>query len=110
MQPHQFIERWRNTTFGERQAAQSFFNDLCALVDHPTPAAYGNPDAFTFEKWVPGGFADAYYRGAFRLGVQDRLECGAGLWHEPTCSATQVHLKTPPLLIVSSFKHHTDTD
>ena len=63
--PPEFIARWRDAGFGERQGAQPFFSDLCGLVGHPTPAAYGNPDAFTFEKWVPGGFADAYFEERF---------------------------------------------
>ena len=102
MQPHQFIERWRNTTFGERQAAQSFFNDICALVDHPTPAAYANPDVFTFEKRVPGGSADAYYEEHFGWEFKARdagLDDGLN-----QLLRYQVHLKTPPLLIVSSFR------
>ena len=102
MQPHQFIERWRNTTFGERQAAQSFFNDICALVDHPTPSAYANPDVFTFEKRVPGGSADAYYEEHFGWEFKTRdagLDDGLN-----QLLRYQVHLKTPPLLIVSSFR------
>lgn len=63
--PPEFIERWSNAGFGELQGAQSFFNDLCGLVGHPTPASYGNPEAFTFEKAVPGGFADAYFEEHF---------------------------------------------
>ena len=63
--PAQFIARWQNAGFGEKQGAQSFFNDLCALVGHPTPAAYGDPDAYTFEKRIPIGWADAYFEGHF---------------------------------------------
>ena len=102
MQPQQFIERWRNTTFGERQGAQSFFNDLCALAGHPTPAEFGNPDAFTFEKWVPGGFADAYFDEHFGWEfktLESELDYGLN-----QLLRYQVHLKTPPLLIVSSFR------
>ncbi len=65
MQPEEFIAKWRDVTFGERQASQEMFLDTCALIDHATPVAYGNPDAFTFEKWVPGGFADAYLESRF---------------------------------------------
>ena len=63
--PREFTGRWRDAGFGERQGAQSFFNDLCGLVGHATPAGYGDPEAFTFEKWVPGGFADAYFEEHF---------------------------------------------
>ena len=102
MTPREFIERWRNASFGERQGAQSFFNDLCAVVGHPTLAAYGDPDRFTFEKWVPGGFADAYFEEHFgwEFKGQDAQLDGA----LDQLLRYQVHLKTPPLLIVSSFQ------
>ena len=102
MEPQQFIEKWRNTNFGERQGAQSFFNDLCALVGHKTPADFGNPDAFTFERWVPGGFADAYFEEHFGWefkALDSQLDDAMN-----QLLRYQVHLKTPPLLIVSSFR------
>ena len=102
MKPPQFIAKWRNVEFGEKQASQEMFLDLCALVGHPTPVAYGNPDAFTFEKWVPGGFADAYLEDRFGWefkGSDDQLP---GAFNQ--LLRYQVYLKTPPLLIVSSFQ------
>ncbi|MXZ92880.1 MAG: class I SAM-dependent DNA methyltransferase [Chloroflexi bacterium] len=102
MAPQDFIARWRNAGFGERQGAQSFFNDLCGLVGHPTPASFGSPEAFTFEKAVPGGFADAYfeYHFGWEFKGQDAQLDGAF----DQLLRYQVHLKTPPLLIVSSFQ------
>ena len=102
MEPKQFIDKWRRTTFGERQGAQSFFNDICALVDHPTPAEFGNPDIFTFEKWVPGGFADAYYEDHF--GWEFKSSDADLNYGMNQLLRYQIHLKTPPLLIVSSFR------
>ena len=102
MTPQAFIAKWRNVEFGEKQASQEMFLDLCALVGHPTPVAYGNPDAFTFEKWVPGGFADAYLEDRFGWefkGSDDQLP---GAFNQ--LLRYQVYLKTPPLLIVSSFR------
>ena len=99
--PQEFIERWSNAGFGERQGAQSFFNDLCALVGHPTPASFGNPEAFTFEKAVPGGFADAYFEEHFGWEFKGRDAQLDGAFDQ--LLRYQVHLKTPPLLIVSSF-------
>ena len=61
MQPQEFVAKWHNVTVNESQGAQTFFNDICALVDHPDIVSIGNPDVFTFEKWVPGGFADACF-------------------------------------------------
>ena len=100
--PQEFIARWHDAGFGERQGAQSFFNNLCGLVGHPTPAAFGNPEAFTFEKAVPGGFADAYLEDRFGWefkGSDDQLP---GAFNQ--LLRYQVYLKTPPLLIVSSFR------
>ena len=102
MNPQQFIAKWRGVEFGEKQASQEMFLDLCALVGHPTPVAYGNADAFTFEKWVPGGFADAYLENRFGWefkGGDDQLP---GAFNQ--LLRYQVYLKTPPLLVVSSFR------
>ena len=99
--PAQFIARWQDAGFGERQGAQSFFNDLCALVGHPTPAAYGEPEVFTFEKAVPGGFADAYFEEHFGWEFKGRDAQLEGAFDQ--LLRYQVHLKTPPLLVVSSF-------
>ena len=100
--PHEFIERWSNAGFGERQGAQSFFNDLCGLVGHPTPAGYAHPEAFTFEKAVPGGFADAYFEEHFGWEFKGQDAQLDGAFDQ--LLRYQVHLKTPPLLIVSSFQ------
>lgn len=78
------------------------FLDLCALVEHPTPGDYGDPDIFTFEKWIPGGSADAYLEGHFGWEFKSRdsqLDEGMN-----QLLRYQVYLKTPPLLIVSSFR------
>ncbi len=102
MRPEEFIAKWSGTSFGERQGAQSFFNDICALAEHPTPAEFGNPDVFTFEKRVPGGFADAYFEEHFGWefkGSDAELNSAMN-----QLLRYQVHLKTPPLLIVSSFR------
>ena len=102
MTPQEFAGRWHDAGFGERQGAQSFFNDLCDLVGHATPAAYSDPEAFTFEKWVPGGCADAYFEEHFGWefkGQDAQLDSAFD-----QLLRYQVHLKTPPLLIVSSFE------
>ena len=102
MQPQEFVAKWRNVDFGEKQASQEMFLDLCALVDHPSPVTYGDKDAFTFEKWVPGGFADAYLEGHFGWEFKgDDSELDGAL---NQLLRYQLHLKTPPLLIVSSFR------
>ena len=101
MQPEEFVAKWRNVQFGEKQASQEMFLDICVLAEHDTPVAFGNPEVFTFEKWVPGGFADAYYEEHFGWEFKgDDADLDAGL---NQLLRYQVHLKTPPLLIVSSF-------
>ncbi len=101
MTAREFVERWSNAGFGERQGAQPFFIDLCAVIGHPTPAAYGHPEAFTFEKSVPGGFADAYFEEHFGWEFKGQDAQLDGAFDQ--LLRYQVHLKTPPLLIVSSF-------
>ena len=100
--PQEFAGRWHNAGFGERQGAQSFFNDLCGLVGHPTPAGYGDPEAFTFEKTVPGGSADAYFEEHFGWEFKGQDTQLDGAFNQ--LLRYQLHLKTPPLLIVSSFE------
>ena len=63
--PQQFCAKWRDVNFGEKQASQELFLDICRLVGHPTPVEFSDRDAFTFEKRVPGGFADAYLENKF---------------------------------------------
>ena len=102
MDPGDFIAKWKDTNFGEKQASQPMFMDICKLVGHPDPVEYGDKDAFTFEKWVPGGFADAYLEGCFGWEFKGSDDDLADALNQ--LLRYQVHLKTPPLLIVSSFR------
>ena len=102
MQPQEFVDKWQNVNFGEKQASQEMFLDICSLVDHPSPVSYGNPEAFTFEKWVPGGIADAYFEDHFGWEFKGSDSDLDGALTQ--LLRYQVHLKTPPLLIVSSFR------
>ena len=102
MTPQEFIAKWQDNTFGEKQGSQEMFIDICHLVGHPTPGELGNKDVFTFEKTVPTGTPDAYLQGHFGWefkGSDAQLD-GALL----QLLRYQVYLQTPPLLIVSSFK------
>ena len=102
MQPQEFVAKWRNVNFTEKQASPEMFLDICALVEHPTPVALGNSEVFTLEKWVPGGFADAYLEGKFGWEFKGSDSDLDGALNQ--LLRYQVHLKTPPLLIVSSFR------
>ena len=100
--PHQFITKWTARGFGERQAAQTWFLDLLRLVGHPDPIEYNDRDNFTFEKPVPGGFADAYLAGHFGWEFKGREADLPDAFNQ--LLRYQVYLRTPPLLIVSSFQ------
>ena len=102
MTPQEFIRKWRGTTFGERQAAQAWFLDLLKVVGHPDPIEFGEPDRFTFEKAVPGGFADAYLEGCFGWEFKGSDAQLPGAFDQ--LLRYQVYLRTPPLLVVSSFQ------
>ena len=71
MDPIAFQQKWIGATLTECSAAQSHFNDLCAVVGHPTPIAMDpTGDTFIFErgaaKSIGGqGWADVWYRGHF---------------------------------------------
>jgi hypothetical protein len=69
--PHEFIRKWKPVALTERAAAQSHFNDLCALLGHDDPIG-ADPlgEWFTFEKGViksggGDGFADVWKRNHF---------------------------------------------
>ncbi|MDM8518542.1 hypothetical protein QUF64_00740 [Anaerolineales bacterium HSG6] len=71
--PQEFVAKWGRATFfqlTEIQSAQTHFNDICALVGHPDPIAFGDKDIFSFEaaNIKPDGRkgrADVFYRGRF---------------------------------------------
>ena len=71
MTPQQFVTKWSSIKLKETAAAQSHFNDICALVGHPDPAtADRKGEFFTFEastdKTTGGrGRADVWYKGRF---------------------------------------------
>lgn len=102
LRPERFINKWMSVQFGEKQAAQEMFIDICRMVGHATPGEYGDREAFTFEKWVPGGFADAYLEERFGWEFKGSDADLDGAMNQ--LLRYQVHLKTPPLLIVSSFR------
>ena len=102
MRPEDFIAKWLPSEFGEKQASQEMFLDICRLVGHPTPGEFGDSQVFTFEKWVPGGFADAYLEERFGWEFKGSDADLDGAMNQ--LLRYQVHLKTPPLLIVSSFR------
>ena len=53
----QFIAKWRHVDLKERSAAQEHFLDLCAVFDHPTPAAADPTGAMRVRLFVRGAEA-----------------------------------------------------
>lgn len=71
MNPGEFIQKWSRIQIKETAASQSHFNDVCTLVDHPTPTqADPAGQYFTFEAATAKasgqkGRADVWYKGKF---------------------------------------------
>ena len=105
--PQEFVNKWQQTTLKERSASQSHFNDICALLGHPTPVE-DDPtgERFTFEagaaKQSGGqGWADVWKKGFFAWEYKgkhadlDKAYNQLLLYREA--------LQNPPLLIVSDL-------
>lgn len=114
MTPQDFIAKWRNGG-DERRDFQSFFDDLCRLMNHPTPRE-ADPEHkwFTYEygasKTSGGeGWADAWKRGYFGFEAK-----GTGKDLGKAYAQLKMYadaLENPPLLIVSDlqrFEIHTN--
>lgn len=114
MTPQDFIAKWRNGG-DERRDFQSFFDDLCRLIGHPTPRE-ADPEHkwFTYEygasKTSGGeGWADAWKRGFFGFEAK-----GTGKDLSKAYAQLKMYadaLENPPLLIVCDlqrFEIHTN--
>ncbi len=108
MTPDEFIAKWKGSTLSESQAAQSHFNDLCAFLDEPTPAA-ADPKGewFCFERGATKttggeGWADVWKRGHFGWEYKGKRK-------DLTAAFVQLQqyalaLENPPLLVVSDME------
>ena len=101
MQAEHFIATWENTTLNEEQGAQSWFNDLCDIIDHPKPMGELNGLTYAFEQRVETGKADAYYENHF--GWEFKTHEGQLDEAMRQVLGYSMYLKTPPLLVVSAF-------
>lgn len=114
MTPQDFIAKWKNGG-DERRDFQSFFDDLCRLMNHPTPRE-ADPDHkwFTYEygasKTSGGeGWADAWKQGYFGFEAK-----GTGKDLGKAYAQLKMYadaLENPPLLIVCDlqrFEIHTN--
>ena len=101
MTPSDFINKWENTKLNEEQGAKSWFNDLCRLVGHAEPMGKLNGLIYTFEHRIETGKADAFYENHFGWEFKTReSQLKEGMRQVVGYS---MYLKTPPLLIASSF-------
>jgi len=106
MTPNNFAAKWQ-AGGDERRDAQSFFDDLCRLVEHKTPRE-ADPEHswFTYEygvgKAVGGrGFADAWKKGYFGWEAK-----GTGRNLQDAYAQLKMYaddLQNPPLLVVSDL-------
>jgi type II restriction/modification system DNA methylase subunit YeeA len=101
MTPAQFIARWKGSPLSERAGAQSYFNDLCAMLGVPTP---NDPERYCFERGAARtgsgrGWADVWLRGHFAWeNKKPGEDLGKALKQLMTYALA---LDNPPLLVVS---------
>ena len=107
MTPEEFIAKWRVVELKERSASQSHFNDLCALVDEPTPTdADPAGEWYCFERGARkdsggDGWADVWKRGCFAWEYKGRRADLDAAFNQLRQYAFA--LENPPLLIVSDM-------
>ncbi len=108
MTPQEFVATWENSTLTERASAQTHFNDLCRLLDVPTPIeADPTGEHYTFERHVQkaargSGFADVWKRNAFAWEYKaPRRDLGDAYRQ---LLLYRDDLGNPPLLIVSDIQ------
>ncbi len=108
MQPRDFITKWSESTLSERQAAQSHFLDLCALLGEQGPAeADPSGETYAFEKGAQkttgrSGWADVWKKGHFAWEYK-----GPGSNLDAAYAQLQQYapaLDNPPLLVVSDTR------
>lgn len=110
MNPHDFVARWAQSTLREQQGAQSHFNELCQLVNHPTPTQR-DPEGtfFTFEENVTKstggrGRADVWYKGRFAWEYKGKGKSLDEAYAQLLSYKTD--LDNPPLLVVCDFDEY----
>lgn len=107
MTPEQFVAKWSQIQQKETAVSQSHFNDICRLIDHPTPLDY-DPDGktFSFETQTvkPGGakgFADVYFKGKFIWEYKGPHKDLEKAYQQLQLYREDLH--NPPLLITSDI-------
>ena len=108
LSPQDFVAKWRHATLKERSAAQSHFNDLCALLGQPTPTE-ADPAGrwYTFEAGAGktsggNGWADVWKMGYFAWEYKGQHADLDKAYRQ--LLQYRESLLNPPLLIVSDLQ------
>lgn len=108
--PVGFIQKWSRNTQTEKQIAQAHFNDLCRLLDHPTPSD-DDPvgDHFAFEKTATKigggkGYADVWKKNYFAWEYKSRNE-NLDAAHKQLITYAPA-LGNPPIQVVCDFNRY----
>ena len=108
MTPDEFIAKWSASELKESQASQSHFNDLCRMLDEPTPTeADPTGESYCFERGAQkdsgeGGWADVWKRNHFAWeykGPHANLDTAFRQLRQYALA-----LENPPLLIVCDLQ------
>ncbi|RWJ39803.1 MAG: class I SAM-dependent DNA methyltransferase [Mesorhizobium sp.] len=109
MTPGEFIKKWRDSSnLRERQASQSHFNDLCALLGEPTPTdADPVGDHYCFERGAEkvgggDGWADVWRRHCFGWEYKGKHKSLDAALRQ--LQAYALDLENPPYLVVSDME------
>ena len=115
MSADDFVAKWRLVSAGETQAAQSHFNDLCAVIGVPNPIE-GDPEgvSYAFEKGVKRldgstGQADVRKAGCFGWEYKGKRKNLNAAYEQ--LLGYREGLGNPPLLVVcdmNRFEVHTN--
>ncbi|MBI4252058.1 MAG: class I SAM-dependent DNA methyltransferase [Candidatus Tectomicrobia bacterium] len=108
MTPREFVDKWKAMNLRESAASQSHFNDLCALLDEPTPTG-ADPEGtwYTFEKGAQktgggDGWADVWKRHHFAWEYKGKRKDLDAAFAQLQKYA--IALENPPLLVVSDME------
>jgi hypothetical protein len=108
MTPQQFVQKWSQIHLNERAIAQTHFNDVCELINHPSPlVADPSGESFAFETSTSKGdgrrgFADVFYKGKFIWEYKGK-HADLGKAYQQLLLYRDA-LENPPLLIVSDTR------
>lgn len=103
-----FVAKWASVTVNEKAMAQTHFNELCVLVDVPTPLSDPTGQTYRFEKPLTksgggAGFADVWRQYLFAWEYK-----GKGKDLDAAYRQLQLYkedLDNPPVLVVSDIEN-----